>query len=262
VVRSEIPHGRVVEIDTDRAEAMDGVLAVLTPWSDEVPDTRYTSAGQSYPEPSPWDMQILNEKVRYVGDPVVAVAAEDRETATAAAEAIDVDYEREDHVLDAEEAFDEDAPQLFDPSDVENKIVGHDYERNRMSHIGGTLGDVDAAYAREDVHVHESEWETIRQSHAQVELHTTLAYTDEDDRKVVITSTQVPNHTRRQLAPRRRWLRRQAGHGRRTDPDGADARHRSAGHLRGHARGGVPGDALAPPDDSACEECGHRGRFG
>ncbi len=200
VVRSEIPHGRVVGIDTGAAEAMDGVLAVLTPWSEDVPDTKYTSAGQSYPEPSPWDMRILNETVRYVGDPIAAVAAEDRETADAAAGAVEVEYERADHVLDAEEAFDEDAPQLFDPEDVENKIVGHDYGRNRMSSIGGTLGDVDAAYDREDVHVHESEWETIRQSHAQVELHTTLAYTDEDDRTVVITSTQVPNHTRRQLS--------------------------------------------------------------
>jgi len=200
VLRSEIPHGRVVDVDTSTAEAMEGVLAVLGPWSEEVPDTKYTSAGQSYPEPSPWDMNVLNERVRYVGDPIAAVAAEDSETATAAVEAIEIEYEEHDHVLDAEAAFDEDAPQLFEDDDVENKIVGHDYDCNRMSHIGGTLGDVEAAYDREDTHVHETEWETIRQSHAQVELHTTLAYTDEDDRHVVITSTQVPNHTRRQLS--------------------------------------------------------------
>ncbi|MFB6297025.1 MAG: molybdopterin-dependent oxidoreductase [Salinirussus sp.] len=200
VLRSEIPHGRVAGIDTTAAEAMDGVLAVLTPDDDRVPDAKYTSAGQSYPEPSPWDMQVLNERVRYVGDPIAAVAAEDEETAAAAVEAIEVEYERDEHVLDPETAFDEDAPQLFDPDEVENRIVGHDYERNRMSHIGGELGNVDAAYDREDTHVHETEWETIRQSHAQVEPHATLAYTDEDDRKVLITSTQVPNHTRRQLS--------------------------------------------------------------
>jgi len=200
VVRSDIPHGRVTDIHTDAAESMDGVLAVLTPWSEAVPDAKYTSAGQSYPEPSPWDMQVLNERVRYVGDPVAAVAAEDTETAAAAVEAIEVEYERRDHVLDPEAAFDEDAPQLFESDDVENKIVGHDYDRNRMSHIEGEIGDVDAAYERDDVHVHETEWETIRQSHAQVEPHTSLAYTDEDDRTVLITSTQVPNHTRRQIA--------------------------------------------------------------
>ncbi len=200
VVRSEVPHGRVTAVDTTEAEALDGVYAVLTPWSDAVPAAKYTSAGQSYPEPSPWDMNVLNEHVRYIGDPIAAVAAEDASTAAAAADAIEVEYEEYDHVVDPEEAFDEDAPQLFADDEVENKIVGHDYSRNRMSNIEGEIGDVEAALEREDVHVHETEWETIRQSHAQIEKHTSLAYTDEDDRKVLITSTQVPNHTRRQLA--------------------------------------------------------------
>ncbi|MDQ2074258.1 molybdopterin-dependent oxidoreductase [Haloarcula sp. H-GB4] len=199
VVRSDIPHGRVTDIDTSAAEAMDGVDAVLTPESDAVPDAKYTSAGQSYPEPSPWDMHVLNEHVRYIGDPIAAVAAEDRATATAAVEAIEVSYEDYDYVTDPEDAFDEDAPQLFKGSEVENEIVGNDYDRNRMAHIGGELGDVDAALDG-DTHVHETEWETIRQSHANVEKHTSLAYTNEDDRHVLITSTQVPNHTRRQLA--------------------------------------------------------------
>jgi CO/xanthine dehydrogenase Mo-binding subunit len=200
VVRSEIPHGYVTDIDIESAEAMDGVHAVFTPWSDEVPDRKYTSAGQSYPEPSPWDMQILNEHVRYVGDPIVAIAAETPETAEAAADAIEVSYEEEEYVLDPEEASDEDAPRLFDEDEVENKIVGHDYGHNRMASIGGTLGEPEAVFDDEDIHVHETEWETIRQSHANVEKHTSLAYTDEDDRKVLVTSTQVPNHTRRQLS--------------------------------------------------------------
>ncbi|WP_226042660.1 molybdopterin cofactor-binding domain-containing protein [Natrinema sp. DC36] len=200
VVRSEVPHGRVTAIDTTEAEELDGVYAVLTPWSDDVPDAKYTSAGQSYPEPSPWDMNVLNEHVRYIGDPIAAVAAEDATTAAAAVDTIEVEYEEYDHVVDPEEAFDEDAPQLFADDEVENKIVGHDYDRNRMSNIEGEIGDVDAALERENAHVHETEWETIRQSHAQIEKHTSLAYTDEDDRKVLITSTQVPNHTRRQLA--------------------------------------------------------------
>lgn len=199
VVRSEIPHGRVTDIDTSGAEAIDGVEAILTPESDAVPDAKYTSAGQSYPEPSPWDMHVLNKHVRYIGDPIAAVAAEDRATASAAVEAIEVSYEEYDYVTDPEDAFDEDAPQLFEGSEVENEIVGNDYDRNRMAHIGGELGDVDAALDG-DTHVHETEWETIRQSHANVEKHTSLAYTNEDDRHVLITSTQVPNHTRRQLA--------------------------------------------------------------
>ena len=121
VVRSEIPHGRVTGIDASAAEAMDGVEAVLTPDSDAVPDAKYTSAGQSYPEPSPWDMHVLNEHVRYIGDPVAAVAAEDRATATAAVEAIEVSYEEAEYVTDPEDAFDEDAPQLFEDNEVENE---------------------------------------------------------------------------------------------------------------------------------------------
>ncbi|WP_340097729.1 xanthine dehydrogenase family protein molybdopterin-binding subunit [Salinibaculum salinum] len=200
VVRSEIPHGYVTDVDTEAAEQMEGVHAVLTPWSEEVPDRKYTSAGQSYPEPSPWDMQILNEHVRYVGDPIVAIAADEPETAEAAADAVEISYEEEEFVLDPEEAYDEDAPRLFDEDEVENKIVGHDYERNRMASIGGEVGDAAAAFESDDLNVHETEWETIRQSHANVEKHTTLAYTNEDDRKVLVTSTQVPNHTRRQLS--------------------------------------------------------------
>jgi len=200
VVRSEIPHGRVTDIDASAAEAMDGVEVVLTPDSEAVPDAKYTSAGQSYPEPSPWDMHVLTEHVRYVGDPVAAVAAEDAETARAAADAVEVRYEEYDYVTDPEAAFDADAPQLFADEEVENEIVGHDYDRNRMANIEGELGDPESAFEGDDVHVHETEWETIRQSHANVEKHTSLAYRNEDDRHVLVTSTQVPNHTRRQLA--------------------------------------------------------------
>jgi putative selenate reductase molybdopterin-binding subunit len=200
VVRSEIPHGKVTSIDTTAAEEMDGVFAVITPDSEAVPDEKYTSAGQSYPEPSPWDMKVLTEHVRYVGEAVAAVAAEDQETADAAADAVEVEYEEYDYVLDPEEAYSEDAPRLFEDDEVENEIVGHDYAQNRMSSIGGDIGDVEAAFDDDSLNVHESEWETIRQSHAQLEKHTSLAYTDEDDRTVLVTSTQVPNHTRRQLA--------------------------------------------------------------
>lgn len=201
VLRSDIAHGYVRNIDTSAAEMMDGVYAVITPWDDVVPDRPYTSAGQSYPEPSPWDMRVLRKHVRFVGDPIAAVAAVDRETADRAARAIEVDYEELDPVLDYRTAMDPDAPQLFDPDEVENKQSGADYTRNRESHFEGELGDVDGAFAEADEDlVLETEWETPYQNHCIPEPHTTIAYTDEDDRHVFISSTQVPNHTRRQLA--------------------------------------------------------------
>ena len=204
IVRSKIAHGYVKDIDTSEAEAMDGVYAVLTPWSEEIPDKRYTSAGQSYMEPSPYDMKALREKVRYVGDPIAAVAAKDQETADRAARQIDVEYEELEPLLDFKRAMDDDAPQLFDPEEVENKQPGHDYDHNLETHLEGEIGDVETALAeaeeREDATVVEDEYFAQYQSHALPEPHTTIVYRNEDNRYHVITSTQVPNHVRRMLA--------------------------------------------------------------
>lgn len=204
VLRSEIAHGYVTEIDTSDAEAMDGVYAVITPDSEEVPDRKYTSAGQSYPEPSPWDLTVLRRKVRFVGDPIAAVAAENGDIADRALRAIDVTYEELDAVLDPEEATDPDAPRIHDPEEVENAQPGADYERNVEAHSDGEIGDVDRAFeeaaTRDDWVVTETEWETPYQSHCVPEPHTTIARRDQDDRLHLISSTQVPYHTRRQLS--------------------------------------------------------------
>ncbi|MEF8771114.1 xanthine dehydrogenase family protein molybdopterin-binding subunit [Halodesulfurarchaeum sp.] len=204
IVRSEIAHGYVKAMDTSSAEEMDGVYAVLTPWSEEIPDEKYTSAGQSYMEPSPYDMKALREKVRYVGDPIAAVAAKDQETADRAARQINVEYKELEPLLDFEKAMDEDAPQLFDPEEVENKQPGADYDQNLEMHLEGEIGDVEAAFEeaeeRDDMVVIEDKYETQYQSHGLPEVHTTIIYRNEDNRYHVITSTQVPNHIRRMLA--------------------------------------------------------------
>jgi hypothetical protein len=200
VVRSEVAHGYVTNIDTSKAEAMDGVYAVITPDDEVVPDTLYSSSGQSYPEPSPWDMRVLRKHVRFVGDPVAAVAAESPAVAARAARAIDVEYDEREAVFDTETAMEPDAPRLFEDDEVENAQSGAAYDRNIESHFGGEIGDVESAFARDDVIVHETELDTPYQSHCVPEPHTTIAYTDEDDRHTFITATQVPNHTRRQLS--------------------------------------------------------------
>ncbi|WP_122091267.1 xanthine dehydrogenase family protein molybdopterin-binding subunit [Halalkalicoccus subterraneus] len=204
VLRSEIAHGYVTEIDTSAAEAMDGVHAVITPDSETVPDAVYTSAGQSYPEPSPWDLHVLRRTVRFVGDPIAAVAAENGDIADRAIRTIDVTYDELDAVFDPEDAMKPDAPRIHDPDRVENAQPGADYERNVEAHTEGEIGDVDAAFeeaeTREDWVVTETEWETPYQSHCVPEPHTTIAHRDEDNRFHLVTSTQVPYHTRRQLA--------------------------------------------------------------
>ncbi|MEF8777237.1 MAG: molybdopterin cofactor-binding domain-containing protein [Haloarculaceae archaeon] len=205
IVRSEVPHGVVTDIDTAPVEAMEGVHVVLTPWDDDVPDILYSSSGQSYPEPSPWDMRVLREHVRFVGDPVAAIAATDRETADRAARRLEVTYDERDAVFDPTAAMEPGAPRLFGDDEVENAQTGADYARNVESHFAGEHGDVDAAVdaaleAAGDANVLETEWETPYQSHCVPEPHTSIAYTDEDNRYTLITATQVPNHTRRQLA--------------------------------------------------------------
>jgi CO/xanthine dehydrogenase Mo-binding subunit len=204
VRRSDIAHGVVTDIDTSDAEAIEGVYAVLTPDSAGVPDGPYTSAGQSYPEPSPWDLRVLRRRVRYVGDPIAAVAATDTDTARAAARAIDVTYEERPAVFDPDAAVSEDAPRIHDPDAVENVQSGADYDRNVEAHLAGEIGDVEAAFAvaaeRDDRSVVETTWETPYQSHCVPEPHTTIARRDEDDRYHLVSSTQVPYHVRRQLA--------------------------------------------------------------
>jgi putative selenate reductase molybdopterin-binding subunit len=201
IVRSDVAHGVVTAIDTEAAEAMEGVHAVITPWDDVVPDTLYSSSGQSYPEPSPWDMRVLREHVRFVGDPIAAIAATDPETADRAARKLDVEYEEREAVFDPAAAMTPDAPTLFEEGEVENKQTGADYERNVESYFEGELGDVEAAVeAAAEEHVLETTWETPYQSHCVPEPHCTIAFTDEDDRYNLVTATQVPNHTRRQLS--------------------------------------------------------------
>ena len=84
-------HAWIRSIDSSVAEAMPGVVAVLTHLN--CPDRVYTTAGQGYPEPSPYDQRMFSRKVRHVGDRVAAVLAESPKEAQAALEAIEVEYE-------------------------------------------------------------------------------------------------------------------------------------------------------------------------
>ena len=103
VLRSPYAHAKIKDIDTSKAEMVDGVECVLT--YKDVPKSRFTLAGQTYPEPSPYDRLILEDVVRYVGDEVAIVAAIDEKTAIKAMNLIKVKYEVLTPVLDFEEAL-------------------------------------------------------------------------------------------------------------------------------------------------------------
>lgn len=188
-------HARIRRIDASRARALPGVHAVLT--YQDVPRVKYASGGQSYPQPLPYDQVSLDDKVRHVGDRVAIVAAETPEIARQALGLIEVDYEILPAVVDPEEAMQEGAPVIHDEPDTEGI---YDARRNIVHHIETEVGNVDQAFAEAD-YVFEGEYRTPMQQHAHLEPHVCITYLDEDDRLVIRTSTQVPFHARRIVAP-------------------------------------------------------------
>jgi len=188
-------HARIKRIDTRRARASPGVYAVLT--YKDIPRVKHASGGQSYPQPRPYDQVCLDDKVRHVGDRVAVVAAETPELARHAAQLIDVEYEALPAVVDPVEAMKDGAPKIHDEPDTEGIF---DAQRNIVHHIEAQAGDVAAALAAADK-IFSGEYRTPKQQHAHLEPHVCLTYWDEDDRLVIRTSTQVPFHIRRMVAP-------------------------------------------------------------
>ncbi len=188
-------HARIRRIDASKARALPGVYAVLT--YQDIPRIKYATGGQSYPQPLPYDQVVLDNKVRHVGDRVAVAAAESLEIAQKALELIEVDYEILPAVVDMEDAMKDGAPIIHDEADTEGI---HDARRNIVHHIEAQVGDVDKAFAEAD-HVFEGEYRTPKQQHVHLEPHVCITYLDEDERLVVRTSTQVPFHIRRMLAP-------------------------------------------------------------
>ncbi len=200
VLPSPYAHANILNIDTKAAMRIPGVVAILT-WKD-LPRVAHTTAGQGYPEPSPYDTFILDKKVRYVGDRVCAVAAETKEAAEEAMKAVKVEYEELKPVLDARDALKEGAPVIHDEEEAHVIIpVPYDPARNLASHVDFKVGDMDKAFAEADI-VLEHEYETQYAQHCPMEPHICASYMDEKNRLVIITSTQVPFHVRRIVSER------------------------------------------------------------
>ncbi len=197
VLHSPVAHARIKRIDASRARQLPGVAAVLT-WQD-IPRVVYSTAGQSDPIPGPLDSFSLDQKVRFVGDRVAFVAAETEEIAEQALKLIDVDYEEQPALFDSRQAMAPGAPILHDESEYVN-FADSDPSRNLAAQIHIDIGDVDKGFEEAD-YVYEAEYEVPKVQQAHIEPHVVITYWDEDDRLVVRTSTQVPFHARRQLAP-------------------------------------------------------------
>jgi putative selenate reductase molybdopterin-binding subunit len=197
VLHSPYAHARIKNIDTREAKAIPGVAAVLT-WQD-IPRVVYSTAGQSDPIPGPLDCFSLDNKVRFVGDRVAFVAAETAEIADLAVSKIEVEYEPLATILDPEDSMKPGAVQIHDEPEYVN-FADSDPTRNLAAEIRIDIGDVEKGFAAAD-RIFEGEYSVPKVQQAHIEPHVTVTYWDEDDRLVIRTSTQVPFHVRRMLAP-------------------------------------------------------------
>jgi putative selenate reductase molybdopterin-binding subunit len=197
VLHSPHAHARIRKIDASRAKVLPGVAAVLT-WAD-LPRVVWSTAGQSDPIPGPLDAFSLDNKVRFVGDRVALVAAETAEIAEKALSLIDVDYELLPAILDSTEAMIPNAVRIHDEPEYVN-FADSDPGRNLAAKIRIDIGDVEKGFKEAD-QIFEAEYSVPKVQQVSIEPHVVVTYWDEDDRLVVRTSTQVPFHVRRMLAP-------------------------------------------------------------
>ncbi|HUW42218.1 MAG TPA: molybdopterin cofactor-binding domain-containing protein [Rectinemataceae bacterium] len=211
-------HAWITSIDTSEAEAMSGVVAILTHLN--CPEKMYTTAGQGFPEPSPYDQRMFPKKVRHVGDRVAAVLAESPEEAEAAAAAIKVEYEILKPVLSIAEAKAPGAPVIHsgavsyvaggppegasvegdgrDDPVVYQFPLHSDPHRNLAASAADGIGDVEAGFAEADLVVERS-YKANRVQCTPMEPHVVYAKLD-GGRLVLHASTQVPWHVRRIVA--------------------------------------------------------------
>lgn len=197
VLRSPYAHALIQEIKTDTAMKVPGIVCVLT--YQDCPNKRFTMAGQTYPEPSPYDRLILDQRVRFVGDAVAIVAGETEESVDRALKMIKVKYEVLEPLLDFRKAKDNEI--LVHPEDNWESLcpVGADNKRNLCASEENVYGDLEGTFAK-CKYVVEETYHTKANQQAMMETFRTFTYMDVYGRLNVVSSTQVTFHVRRILA--------------------------------------------------------------
>lgn len=197
VLRSPHAHALIREIDVQKAFLVPGVEAVYT--YRDVPQERFTLAGQTYPEPSPYDRLILDQRVRFVGDPVAIVAGKDEACVDKALKLIKVNYEILTPILDLHESLDSEI--LVHPEENWRSLakVGADNKRNLCATGGEEQGNVEKVLAESDVVV-DHVYHTKANQQAMMETFRTYTYMDHNGRLNIVSSTQIVFHVRRVIA--------------------------------------------------------------
>ena len=199
LLRSPHANAIVQEIDTSRALLVPGIEAIYT-WKDvDQQGRRYTQAGQTYPEPSPYDRLVIDRHVRFAGDVVAILAGKDEKCVDKAMKLIKVRYEVLPAVLDYHTALDN--PVLVHPEENWESLapVGADNKRNLCAHDESGAGDIEAVLAGCDV-VIDHTYHTRACQQAMMETFRTYCSIDAYGRLNVLSSTQIVFHCRRILA--------------------------------------------------------------
>lgn len=197
LLRSPHAHAWIRSIKTDIAMKVPGIECILT--YKDVPQKRFTLAGQTYPEPSPYDRLILDPHLRFVGDPVAIIAGQTEEAVDRAMKVIKVEYDILEPILDLRKAKDNEI--LIHPEEnwIANCPVGADNQRNLCASGDQIEGDIEAVLADCDVVVEET-YHTKANQQAMMETFRTYTYLDTYQRLNVISSTQITFHVRRILS--------------------------------------------------------------
>ncbi len=199
LLRSPHASALVKSVNKDIAMKVPGIEAIYT-WED-IPQgqRRFTLAGQTYPEPSPYDRLLLDRRVRYVGDPVAIVAGGDERSVDKALSLIQVEYEVQEPVLDFRSA--KDHPVLVHPEENWESLcpVGADNKRNLCAHDETSQGDIEKVLSECEL-VLERVYHTKACQQTMMETFRTFCTIDTYGRLHVVSSTQIVFHCRRIIA--------------------------------------------------------------
>jgi len=198
---SPYPHARVKRVDYERALRVKGVVDVLTPFN--VPQRLFGRTFSPVPWKVPQDRRILDQTLRFVGDPVVAVVAESPETAEDAVERVEVEYQELEAVLSADKALEADAPLVHEEVVLGDRLVA--LKDNVGYHDVLEVGNKEAAYSRVSK-MYEEEFRTQILYNAPIEPHATWVVPSMEGTLDVWTTTQSIHGTRY-------WLSRALGLG-------------------------------------------------
>ena len=199
LLRSPHAHALVESIDTTAAKKVAGIEAIYTYEDIDQNGPRYTIAGQTYPEPSPYDRLIIDRHVRYVGDVVAIIAGATEKAVNEAMQLIKVKYEVLEPILDFHKALDNSILIHPESNFKSTQPVGADNKRNLCSHMENSSGDVDKVLSECDVVV-DRVFHTKANQQQMLETFQTYCEIDTYGRLHVVSSTQIVFHCRRLVA--------------------------------------------------------------